>query len=360
MTTRLLWRFLVDRSGLILAFLLNTALILTVILLVASYEESPVTRLSREIGYTLVISFVLLLVYLAIDLARWWPFASQVESMLSEGAPLESLAHLPPAGNADQAMAARLATRMDSLWSTERLRLVQEYERQTTFANLWVHQMKTPVAAISVLAQESAQQALEELRPTIASIEEEAMEVADGLELVLNMARLREFAQDYLVRRVNLLETIREIINHRKKQFIRTGIFPEVDAVDADDWTVLSDQKWNRFLLEQIVANALKYASQTGAERQRLRFELRRSGTTVILRIVDQGPGIPPEDLPRIYEPFFTGENGRRFGGATGIGLYLVRQVVDRLGHRLVITSAAGSGTTAELTYEVAPADQGG
>jgi len=356
MTSRLLWRFLADRSGLILAFVLNTATILAVMLLVSSYERAT-SPLRREIWYTVGVSLVLLLVYLLIDLARWWPFAVQVESMLSEGAPLESLAHLPAAGNADQAMAARLAARMDSLWSTERLRLVQEYEQQTTFANHWVHQMKTPVAAISVLAQESAQRPQEELRATISAIEEEALEVADGLELVLNMARLRDFAQDYLVRRVNLLDAVREIVNHRKKQFIRTGIFPEVDADPDEDWVVLSDPKWNRFVIEQVVANALKYASQAGRERQRLRFVLSRTGAAATLQIVDQGPGIPPEDLPRVYEPFFTGENGRRFGGATGIGLYLVRQVVDRLGHKLRITSVVGEGTTVHLTYDTPSSD---
>lgn len=75
----------------------------------------------------------------------------------------------------------------------------------------------------------------------------------------------------------------------------------------------------------------------------------------MVLTIADQGPGIPPEDLPRVFEPFFTGENGRRFGGATGIGLYLVRRIVDELEHEIAMESAPGAGTTVRLTYLTKP-----
>ncbi|WP_374709381.1 ATP-binding protein [Desmospora profundinema] len=65
----------------------------------------------------------------------------------------------------------------------------------------------------------------------------------------------------------------------------------------------------------------------------------------------DEGPGIPPQDLPRVFDPFFTGENGRRFAQATGMGLYLVKQVVDALGHEIQIQSPPEGGTSVRVTY---------
>lgn len=110
------------------------------------------------------------------------------------------------------------------------------------------------------------------------------------------------------IRRGDLLESIRRVINNRKKQFIRLSIFPEIEAA-GDDWSVLTDEKWNGFVIDQLIANALKYASQTGPPIQWLTFRLERGNQAVALSISDQGPGIPAQDLPRVFEPFFTGEN---------------------------------------------------
>ena len=128
----------------------------------------------------------------------------------------------------------------------------------------------------------------------------------------------------------------------------------------AGCWLVLTDEKWNAFAIDQVVANALEYASQAGKPHQRLKFCLSRrppgAGAPAIrLTIADEGPGIPPQDLPRIFEPFFTGENGRRYADATGIGLYLVKQVLDRLGHQIAVHSVEGQGTAVTLTYPVEP-----
>ncbi|HEV2121647.1 MAG TPA: ATP-binding protein, partial [Chloroflexota bacterium] len=185
----------------------------------------------------------------------------------------------------------------------------------------------------------------------LASIEEETLKLADGLELVLNTTRLQDFALDYHIRRVDLLQSVRKVVNARKRQFIRLGIFPAVDAAEDADWHVLTDEKWNTFAIDQILSNALKYGSQVGRPKQRLRLSLSHRVGAVTLAITDEGPGIPPQDVPRVFEPFFTGENGRRYSHATGIGLYLVKRVIDQLGHQVALQSVEGQGTTVTLTY---------
>lgn len=343
MNTSLLRRFLADRAGVLLLLLANTLLIFTLMGLIRSYGDARWSPLATDLAYAALLSLLLLVIYLAVDLTRWWPFARQADELLHRSIGLQSLANLPPGATLDQTMARELLLKGYSLAVADLERLQEEHQRQLSFINLWVHQMKTPVSAISLIAQEADER-------LAADVLEETVKLNDGLELVLNMARLSDFAVDYHIRRTDLLASVRQVINSRKKQFIRAGIFPEIDAADGD-WTVLTDDKWNRFVIDQIVANGLKYGAQSGKPNQRLKLSLVRQGQQVVLTIADQGPGIPAEDLPRVFEPFFTGENGRRFAQATGIGLYLVRLVVDRLDHRIAITSEEGVGTTVSLTY---------
>lgn len=350
MTGRLLWRFLRGRVAFIILFLMNTVAILTFVGLLLSYEPVSAGRLQADVGYAGLLSVTLLVIYLLIDLVRWWPVARQVQRLLEEQVEITAMISLPAGGTADQEAFSALFQKLYRLSAEERHRYMSAHQRHLAFINLWVHQMKTPVSAINLIAQQAADEDGETLRLAMASVEEETAKLTDGLELILNMARLQDFALDYKIERVDLLTAVRRVVNGRKKQFIRVGIFPEVIAPDAD-YPVLTDDKWNRFVIDQVVANALKYGAQFGQPGQRIRLELRRAPGAIVLAISDQGPGIPPQDLPRLFEPFFTGENGRRYADATGIGLYLVKGVMDSLGHQIAITSEEGQGTTVTLTY---------
>ncbi len=105
--------------------------------------------------------------------------------------------------------------------------------------------------------------------------------------------------------------------------------------------TVLTDGKWLAFVVEQVLSNALKYTPEGGTIR------IYGDGDTVV--ISDSGIGIQPEDLPRVFEKGFTGYNGRTERKSTGIGLYLCRQVQQRLCHGITITSRPGQGTLVRL-----------
>lgn len=346
---RMLRLFLADRTGVaLLAYGIALAiLVLTSLLL--SFSGLPTGAVRSNVGYGLLLATAFLAAYLLVDLLRWWPHARQAQTLLEWEVDLMVLSNLPSGGTLDQRTSRDLLAKLHSVAVAEKLRYEEAHRRHLAFMNLWVHQMKTPVSAINLIAQE-----VEEQAPTaMQSVEEETARLAEGLEMVLTMARLQDFAIDFHIRRVDLLEGVRSSINARKKQFIRLGIFPEV-AADGEDWTILTDSKWNGFVLDQIISNALKYGAQAqGAEptAQRLRFRLARNAGAICLTIADEGPGIPAQDLPRVFEPFFTGENGRRFAGATGVGLWLVHQVVDRLGHQIAVESAPGQGTTVTLCY---------
>jgi two-component system, OmpR family, sensor histidine kinase YxdK len=341
MRSTLLRIYLRDRAGWLAAFAINTALLLTLTFLV---------RTRANLGYALLLSATVLVIYLAVDLLRWWPFAAAAYRLCEQATDLDALTALPPASTAEQGFSRDLLAQMHRLALAERLRREDAHRRHLTFVNLWVHQMKTPVSAIRLTAQQAGADAAR-LEAAAATVLEETDRLAEGLDLVLHMARLDHFAADYHIERVDVAEALRGAINRRRRQFIRVGIFPEIHAGD-EEWIVRTDAKWHALVLDQIISNALKYGAQGGPAGQRLRCRLGRTGAgAVTLAISDEGPGIVPEDLPRLFEPFFTGQNGRRYADATGVGLYIVRQVLERLGHTIAIDSAPGAGTTVTITY---------
>lgn len=353
MTLSLLVRYVRDKLGVVLTFYANTVIILILVSVLSSYEGIPPSLIKRNAGYALFLTTTILVAHFIIDLLYRWPFARQVNRLLdSDIKDIRLLVDLPQPGSLEQSSFQDLIAKLYRLSVEEQLRYKEAHKRHLAFMNLWVHQMKTPVSAISLLVQRQDERDPDRISSILSDIDEESGKLEEGLEMVLNMARLEDFEMDYHIRRVDLLGTLRRVINMRKKQFIRAGVFPDVKA-EQGDWIVFTDEKWNEVVIEQIISNTLKYSSHSETEVKRLVCSLCRLERSIILTIADNGPGIPPEDLPRVFEPFFTGENGRRFGGATGIGLYMVKQIIDRLGHEIAITSKPGEGTTVTLTYTV-------
>ena len=204
-------------------------------------------------------------------------------------------------------------------------------EDLTSYYTLWVHQIKTPIAAMDLLLQAGPDRATE--------MEIELQKIAQYVDMVLQYLRLDSTAKDLVLQRCQLDAVVRQTVRKYAKLFILKKIqlvFQETK------WEVLSDEKWLCFLLEQLLSNALKYTPEGG------KISIVLDGETNLV-IADTGIGIAPEDLPRVFEKGFTGNNGRMDKKATGIGLYLCRRVTNLLGHTISIASEPGVGTQVRL-----------
>ncbi|MBW3494024.1 HAMP domain-containing sensor histidine kinase [Bacillus sp. FDAARGOS_1420] len=219
-----------------------------------------------------------------------------------------------------------------------------EYKQKEhlTFINQWVHQMKTPLSVIELITQEENGEVFE-------SIVEEVDQMQYGLEMVLYMARLQTFEQDFYVERVSLQEIVQEVIRENKRLFIRSYVYPEVKVKQTI--MVETDRKWLRFVIHQVISNAIKYSA---GSRKNVTITTLEEERSVILEIHDHGVGIPKEDLPRVFRPFYTGINGRKFKESTGMGLYLVKNIIKRLEHDIEIKSEVGKGTTICIIFPYA------
>lgn len=212
----------------------------------------------------------------------------------------------------------------------------QHYQTHIKFMHIWVHQMKTPVAVLALMA-ESDQLDSDDLLA-------ETDRLKSGLATALNFVRLEDFKEDFLIETLSLATIIKESIGEQKRSFIRHRVYPKIS--DQTDFLVTTDKKWLQIMLYQLISNGIKYSDPEDQLVFALDAEHKR------LTISDAGCGIPDSDLPRIFRPFFTGDNGRALGEATGMGLYLVDMISEQLAISVAITSTQGIGTRVVLTFE--------
>lgn len=211
----------------------------------------------------------------------------------------------------------------------------QREREQTEYYTMWVHQIKTPIAALKLLLEEEKDAG--ELRQEELS---ELFRIEQYAEMALGYTRLKSESTDFVFRRLKLDDVIREAVRKYAKQFIRKKISLHYEPTGQ---MVLTDKKWLGFVLGQLLSNALKYTP---------RGSITISMEDHSLRIFDTGIGIREEDLPRVCEMGYTGYNGRAEKRSTGIGLYLCSSILKKLGHGFSITSEEGKGTCVSITFE--------
>ena len=204
----------------------------------------------------------------------------------------------------------------------------------------WVHQLKTPLSVIQLIAQKNR------LEPDYKKVAQAATQIQYNLDQVLNMYKLDAIQNDFHTQSIPLRQIAKDSINELKSSFIERGIFPKLDV--EEHLTVYSDPKWLWFVLHQLLTNALKY-SDTG---KTIAVRANRTESSTMLSVEDEGCGIQPEDLPRIFDLFFTGQNVRLCGESTGLGLYIVKQILEYLGHSIQVESVVEQGSKFQIRFE--------
>lgn len=221
--------------------------------------------------------------------------------------------------------------------------LQQSEQRQTELVDYyttWVHQIKTPTTSMRLHLQNEDSALSRQLATDLCHVEQ-------YVDMVLTYLRLHGNSTDYVFREQDLDAIVKSAVRKLSQEFILRKLRLDYTPLCT---TVVTDAKWLGFVIEQVLTNALKY-TRIGGITIRLQQEEGRK----LLLIEDTGIGIAPEDLPRIFEPGFTGKTGRMNERATGIGLYLCRRICQNLGHGISATSEVDKGTciTIDLTQKI-------
>lgn len=285
--------------------------------------------------YAIFLSMLILLGYLIYQYVSRRKFYQRLTVMIqSLDESLEILDQVP----ISQALADLLRSQYYQ-FQNQLMKLKHKQEEHLVFMDLWIHQMKTPLSVMELTAKE-----LDE--PESSNIREEIDRLKNGLQTILYMSRLRTVEQDLHITKVSLNKLVREINQENKRLFIRNEVYPKIFA--EEDVIVESDEKWLYFMINQLIHNAVKYSSQ---EAKEIHIKLEKAQKTSVIEISDFGVGIPPEDINRIYDAFYTGHNGRIFRESTGVGLYLTNEAAKYLGHKLEVSSQVGKGTTFRIIF---------
>ncbi len=207
----------------------------------------------------------------------------------------------------------------------------RRYADMTDYYTVWVHQIKTPIASMRLTLQN-------EDTPLSRKLSGDLFRVEQYVEMVLTFLRLDSESTDYVIQEYDLDVIVKQAVRKFAGEFIGRKLSLIYESLNT---TVITDEKWLSFVIEQILSNALKY-TPSGSITITLEPEKK-------LCIRDTGIGIAKEDLPRIFENGYTGHNGRADKKASGIGLYLCKRICANLGHQIKAESVIGEGTAVIL-----------
>ena len=215
-------------------------------------------------------------------------------------------------------------------------RNIQEEYRE--YIEMWVHEIKTPIASSKLLIENNTNEVTRKIDTQMDRIE-------NYVEQVLYYSRSDEVGKDYIIKKVGLSKLVKDVIKRNQRDFISKRISLQLGDLDE---IIYSDTKWVEFILNQIIGNAIKYSK---GKDDKIEIYLKKISSAVILTIKDHGVGIIERDLNRVFEKGFTGENGRKFGKSTGIGLYLCNKLTDKLGLGLQVQSEENVGTEISIIF---------
>ena len=239
-------------------------------------------------------------------------------------------------GRPQTALEALLFEKLALLEMDKKSRAIEEREKLNDlmdYYTLWAHQIKTPIAASSLLVGEIEDKKVKN------QLEQELFKIESYVNIVLQYLRLESFHEDLILKKENVEDLIKEIVKKYAIFFIQKGLSLNLHDLDR---TIITDKKWFVVILEQVLSNSLKYTSQGGIE---IYFQ------EDTLYIKDSGLGIQDADLLRVFERGFSGYNGRLTQQSSGLGLYLSKKIADELGHQISIASQVGQGTTVMISF---------
>lgn len=310
----------------LIAFTINTLIILLFYFLF--FKDS-------EIVYPLMLSAFIMVVYFIIEVVKYRGFLEKLND--SKNSPNYKLSDL----SINEEEVLDTISEIHSNYLKQIYTLNQQISDRNMLFSQWIHNMKTSVTVIG-LACEKSKLSMDS-KSCIDDIEEENNILKKNLEECLNILRVDDFSRDYIINSCNLNELVNNVVNSKKRDFIYKGVYPKVN-IDKDIY-VHTDKKWFEYMLGQIISNAIKYSND--------KVEISaKNKNTIELLIKDNGIGIVKEDLPRIFDPFFTGSNGRKERSATGIGLYMVKIISKKLGNNIEIESELEYGTSVKITFK--------
>lgn len=220
-------------------------------------------------------------------------------------------------------------------------KLKENLEEINDYIIKWIHEIKIPISICELIADKIEDEGQYDLSK---QLREETERINFLVNQVLYISRASGYFEDFIVEEVNLGDPVKSVIKNNMNSFLAKKIEVEITGVD---YNIFTDSKWSYYIIEQIISNACKYVDIHG----RILIRGKETDESIVLTIKDNGIGIPPKDLGRIFNRGFTGDNGRKTKKSTGMGLYVSKKVAAKLNLDIDVSSKISSYTEFRLTF---------
>ena len=277
-------------------------------------------------GYTCLVTAVVTLGLLTAGFFSWKRKRRQLLILKRQAEQSLETADFPKAETPLEEIYQEIILEQEKRCQREQKESREKLVRSREYYTRWSHQIKTPIAAMELLLQEEP--------ADVRALKRELLKTSQYVEMALSYQRMEGEGNDLVIQRYELRPVVMQAVKKVSPLLIHKHISFSAGDLSGE---VLTDEKWLVFVLEQLLTNASKYTKEGGSVR------IGKENGLLVLR--DTGIGIRPEDLPRIFEWGYTGYNGRLDKRSTGVGLALVKQVMEMLENKIEIRSVLGEGT---------------
>lgn len=289
----------------------------------------------EDLAYLLILELFVLGVIMTVDLIRYKVRVKQVEDLLKRPVAEQSY-NVEAKDILEERYVDLIHAQEKSRVDTENISARSSKDMEQYY-NIWVHQIKTPISGMNVL--------LQSMEPTeeVGELQNQLFSVEQYVDMALQYQKIKSTTNDFSFAEIPLNKVIRENIRKYARLFIAKKLAVRYEETAL---RVLTDEKWISFVLGQIITNAVKYS-----DKGSITISAYEDECNTYLSVKDEGIGISPEDLPRVFERGYTGYNGRADKKSTGIGLFLCKSVTRMLGHKIQISSEPGKGTEVTIIF---------
>ena len=220
--------------------------------------------------------------------------------------------------------------------------LRNELEEINDYMTNWIHEVKIPISVLQMIGKRINE--VDSSREISKQINSQVSRIDKLVEQAMYYSRAGNYNSDFLINEVDLGQVVKEVIKKNKYQFIYNKIDLQVSEINK---TILTDKKWITHIIELILDNAIKYSDVGG----KIEVYLKENKKGCELHIKDYGMGIVPQDIDRVFDKGFTGENGRKRTKSTGMGLYISKKILNKLSHDINVISTSGEFCDVYITF---------
>lgn len=329
-----LFKYIKDSKRPILFFFLT---ILTIDLILITSTDLDKSLL--DILYMNLLLLSISVIFLVISYIKWRNTYKDLKKALDFEKNIDSVS---PKGNKLEQMLIRDVINIknrEKLKETKELK--DNLEEINDYIVKWVHEIKIPLSVCELISDRIEEKGDYDLSK---ELRQELERINFLVNQVLHISRASSYSHDFVVEEVNLSTLVKSVIKNNMNSLIAKKIELEIGNLD---FKIFSDRKWVYYVIEQIINNACKYVDVNG----KIEIKGQETDECVVLFIKDNGIGIPAKDIDRIFDRGFTGENGRKTGKSTGMGLYICKKIADKLNFNIEVSSQVGKYTEFKIYF---------